>query len=389
MLSIKVELETVTPLFLGGAEPRSSPPELRVASVRVALRYWLRALLGGVMGDVDLNMLKSAEEFVFGSTEAGASSVKILLKCNGLDTEKYQKRKAIRRANGQFAPEGTDYLFWALAETGKKERGNWQPGRRYIVPGTKFTLTMKPRLGAPNAQDAWWRACVALWLLTQLGALGSRSRRGAGSLRVLNEPAQTDLPPFKSPATAEELRGQLRVGLAQIRESLSATAKPRIPSQFDILAPELCTIWVLTDQVPWSTWQQALDGIGGRMRDFRNRREPDHDRMRNWMEQGVTPPTVERAVFGLPLPFRYSRRGPFDVVQGNQHDRRSSPLWLRVTKLACGQYVGVATLFKSAFLASGESLQLRRGKRTTAPPSDYSLIEEFIADFPTHLEVKL
>jgi CRISPR-associated protein Cmr1 len=42
MLPLTVELETVTPLFLGGAEPRGSPPELRAASVRGALRYWLR-----------------------------------------------------------------------------------------------------------------------------------------------------------------------------------------------------------------------------------------------------------------------------------------------------------------------------------------------------------
>jgi CRISPR-associated protein Cmr1 len=125
------------------------------------------------------------------------------------------------------------------------------------------------------------------------------------------------------------------------------------------------------------------------MRDFRSRRKPDYDTMHDWMRRGTTPPTVERAAFGLPLPFRYSRGGPFDVVQGSQHDRRSSPLWLRVTKLASGQYVGVATLFKSAFLAERESLQLQRGRRTTAPPADYSLIEEFIADFPMCLEVKL
>jgi CRISPR-associated protein Cmr1 len=387
MLPLTVELETVTPLFLGGAEPRGSPPELRAASVRGALRYWLRALLGGVMGDGDLSALRAVEDFVFGSTETGASAVVLTLKHNGLETAEFRKRRAIREG-GQFKPEGADYLFWSMSEMGRRERGTWQPARQYIMPGARFTLTMKPRLGAPNAEDAWWRASAALWLLTQLGALGSRSRRGAGSLCATAEPGQADLPPFKPPATVRDLQVHLEAGLHQIRESLVTTGKLRITPRFDVLAPGVCKVWVLADAESWSTWLQALDGIGGRMRDFRSRRKPDYDTMRNWMRRGPTPPTVERAAFGLPLPFRYSR-GPFDVVQGSLHDRRSSPLWLRVTKLTSGQYVGVATLFKSAFLAERESLQLQRGRRTTAPPEDYSLIEEFIDDFPTCLEVKL
>jgi len=388
MPQLTVELETVTPLFLGGAEPRGSPPELRVASLRGALRYWLRALLGGV-GDGNLSTLKAAENKVFGSTESGASPIIFMLKHNSLNTKEFRKRRAIRE-DGQFKPEGADYLFWSMAETGRRERDNWQSARQYIMPGTKFTVTMKPRLGAaPHASNAWWRAGAALWLLAQLGALGSRSRRGAGSICVADEPEQLDLPPFKPPATTRALQSQLKDGLGQIRKSIVTTGKPRTPPRFDVLAPGTCRIWVLGDRQPWSTWQQALDSIGGRMRDFRNRRRPDYDTMRDWMRHGATPTTVERAAFGLPLPFRYSRRGPFDVVQGSQHDRRSSPLWLRVTKLTNGRYIGVATLFKSVFLAERESLQLQRARRTTAPPADYSLIEQFIAGFPVHMEVKL
>ncbi|HDQ72525.1 MAG TPA: type III-B CRISPR module RAMP protein Cmr1 [Chloroflexi bacterium] len=388
MPKLELELEAITPLFLGGAEPRGSPPELRAASVRGALRYWLRALLGGTMGDGDLDALRATEDSVFGSTNAGASAIILTLAHNGLETTEFRKRGAIRE-RGQFKPEGADYLLWSMSETGKKERGNWQPARQYIVPGARFTMAMRPRLGAPGAEDAWWRASAALWLLTQLGALGSRSRRGAGSLCVTEEPGQADLPPFKPPPAVRDLQAQLESGLRQIRESLVMTGSVRTPPRFDVLAPGACNVWILADGRPWSTWQQALDGIGGQMRDFRSRRRPDYETMRDWMKRGATPRTVERAAFGLPLPFRYSRGGPFDVVQGSQHDRRSSPLWLRVTKLGNGQHVGVATLFKSAFLAERESLQLQRGRHTTAPPEDCSLIEEFIASFPTHLEVKL
>lgn len=42
--TLTVTLETVTPLFLGGADPRGAP-ELRAPAFRGALRYWLRATL--------------------------------------------------------------------------------------------------------------------------------------------------------------------------------------------------------------------------------------------------------------------------------------------------------------------------------------------------------
>ncbi len=47
MFQLSVTLETVTPLFLGGADPRGAP-DLRSSAFRGALRYWLRAALGMV-----------------------------------------------------------------------------------------------------------------------------------------------------------------------------------------------------------------------------------------------------------------------------------------------------------------------------------------------------
>ncbi len=50
MQRLEVTLQTITPLFMGGSDPRREP-ELRAASVRGALRFWLRALLSGALGD--------------------------------------------------------------------------------------------------------------------------------------------------------------------------------------------------------------------------------------------------------------------------------------------------------------------------------------------------
>lgn len=49
-MEIKLSLQTVTPLFLGGSNPKGEP-ELRAPSFRGVMRFWLRALLGGILGD--------------------------------------------------------------------------------------------------------------------------------------------------------------------------------------------------------------------------------------------------------------------------------------------------------------------------------------------------
>ena len=46
--TIDLELEAVTPLWIGGA---SYQPELRPSSMRGCLRFWLRAMLGGALGE--------------------------------------------------------------------------------------------------------------------------------------------------------------------------------------------------------------------------------------------------------------------------------------------------------------------------------------------------
>ena len=48
MQEVTFTLQTITPLFLAGAEQDSA--ELRAPSFRGAMRYWLRALVGSKYG---------------------------------------------------------------------------------------------------------------------------------------------------------------------------------------------------------------------------------------------------------------------------------------------------------------------------------------------------
>ena len=122
--TLTVTLETVTPLFLGGADPRGTP-ELRAPAFRGALRYWLRAMLGGAVGDTteNLHKLHACESAVFGSTDektGGASAVTIRLRTAAQPTSKiYEKQKPVF-FNNRRQPTGRDYLYWSMGESGSQ-----------------------------------------------------------------------------------------------------------------------------------------------------------------------------------------------------------------------------------------------------------------------------
>ncbi len=402
MRSFDTTMEVITPLFLGGADPRGKP-ELRPASFRGALRFWWRAVFGGAIGE-DLDAMRSAETAVFGSNEKGSSLVVRLAPVGSVSSEDFTKHRAIRRPGAHPQPTGRDYLFWSMASTGRRERGNYQPPHQYITPGARFKLRLQARPGAPNGEVALQEATAALWLLVHLGALGSRSRRCAGSLVVASEPTplSSDLPlVFSVPEDPRQLKTQLEEGLHNIIDALGArhtqNRHSALPA-FDVLRAGNCRIWVVSGRRAWRDGADAVEAMGAALRDFRsaeNAGRADHNAVLEWFEHRRRPTTIQRTAFGLPIPFRYSRGGPSDTIQAGAHDgamwdRRASPLCMRVSRLAGGGHIGVIVLFKSAFLATGGELKLRNKGWMTDPPPDYSFVERFVTgQFPHRWEVQL
>jgi CRISPR-associated protein Cmr1 len=104
-VNVELSLETVTPIFLGRADQQ---PELRPASFRGALRYWYRALVGGVVGS-DLHALRVAESKVFGDTE-GSSPVRLRLRDTMIRECTFDLDKDSR---GRQLRNGHTYLFYS------------------------------------------------------------------------------------------------------------------------------------------------------------------------------------------------------------------------------------------------------------------------------------
>jgi CRISPR-associated protein Cmr1 len=342
--SLVVTLETVTPLFLAGAEPRGAP-ELRPPSFRGALRYWLRAALGGVLGD-DIAAVRAAEAAVFGSTEeglGGAGAVTVRIRRSGpLPTAQY--------ARGGIT--GRDYLYWSMAPSGRPEHGNYLGPKQYWPEKSAFDLILLPRPGAPNQGEALDRAIAALWLLVQLGGVGSRSRRTAGSLTVRGEAAYAGLPFRLRGTTAAAVAEELGEGLRRVRalcaEAAGGRPPPALtpPTSFDILHPATCQIWVFG---PWPSADAAVEALGDRLRDARSKL-----------------PLERRAAFGLPM----------QRVEMHGADRRASPLWLTVTPVG-GGWAGIATLFRSVVLPLDAALAVDGAPRPA--PADTRDVEAALA----------
>ncbi|WP_298009605.1 MULTISPECIES: type III-B CRISPR module RAMP protein Cmr1 [Anaerolinea] len=209
---VRVQLETVTPLFLGGADPRGEP-ELRPPAFRGAMRYWFRAALGGVIGDKNMEGLRKLEREVFGDAEYG-SPIAIQVRQKPLEFKEFP-----------ILPHKTP--------SGKRWAFN---------PGQRFEVILQTT--RPVDLLVWVNACMAFNLAIWLGGLGLRSRRGAGSLRIVSSTDLSLIPVF--PDDIEKIQRLMRViirsalergkSLAQAYSVPVASSLPSAPTDFPCAA---------------------------------------------------------------------------------------------------------------------------------------------------------
>jgi CRISPR-associated protein Cmr1 len=378
MIIVRVPLGIVTPLFLGGSEPRGAP-ELRPASFRGALRYWLRTLLGAHLGDSALDGLRKEETKVFGDASQDSGSPVIVRVSTPPQPEHFG-------APGP-ANMGLRYLFFSMGQRERDPRTGqtittW---RDCFAAGSTFELILQTRSPgwSEDQEITFKRALAALWLLVRLGGLGARSRRGAGSLRAIAQPAgwPEKLPPLPvQAATPAALKAELEKCLRNLRDATGLLTDGRVhtPSAFDVLHPAACDIRVL--EKTWPTWENALEAVGAAFQGFRNRYQPDYSNVKDVVggrSQRLEP--VHRAAFGLPIVFYFRSLGAQGMLEGAEHDRRASPLLFKAVQLADGQYTVVLTVFRATLLDSSERLRLRlRGRPAFAATPSLDLVDEFL-----------
>jgi CRISPR-associated protein Cmr1 len=361
MPSITFDLETVTPLFLAGADQTTA--ELRPPAFRGALRYWFRAIAGANYWN-DINTLKSLESMILGdSGNHGGSKITIrLINCPTPEELNPRSVSMTQDRARERDGSGIGYLLFSMRMQKRKAIGVSKPAQ--------FSIKFSTRPN-PENQDIKNLIVVAncFCLAVNLGGFGSRERRGAGSLRILR--VSSDIQGFSQDKQREEIplttigsvrqvdefaksfKNQILRAQAKTSENLGFNLKslPRFRQEelpdLEIFRKATASIYLLKDA--FESWREALDYIGREYADYRS---------------GIH--LRERAVFGLPL------------RSVDMNARRPSPLRIKIIHPSNDGYYCLLIRMKARF-PSDSRVQIRN--------CQFQLVDDFIGSFDDTIQV--
>lgn len=371
---LEATLRVVTPMFLGGAKP-DDRAELRVPPIKAALRFWWRTIRWREIrsaqphNSLAIAELRRQEAALFGSADGGQS--RMLLRIKRYGTVKVADKGSVLE-NVANRP-GARYLGYGVmaAQTG-------QLTRSCVIRNAEFTLEVRSRRSINH------EVLDALKLLGLLGGLGSKARKGYGSLTLMRLVVGNTM--WEAPATDDSY-------VRELRSLLSPAATLSDEPPFSAFSKESRVCLLLDGNDPLT----VLDTYGLQMQRYRswgrngrvnnNRSEENFESDHGWAK-GTRPRDFhpERAVFGLPHNYG---QGPNLQVTAESYDRRASPLWFHVHDYgsrANPRYAGVATVLRAEFLPDGEPINAG-GTSVTANP-EYGVIDRFLDGCVGHREAK-
>ncbi len=382
---IRVGYGLVTPAFIAGAKP-TSKAELRIPSIKGALRFWWRACAG----INNVKDLRQREAQLFGSASGGQSRLRIAwakepirwVWDKGTTLEKWNKRGR--------SLYGTAYLGYGVINAQKQEL------TRPCIRSCSLSLDMRlvhdrnsyAQSGAAELAGLV-RSIMALGLL---GGIGSKSRKGFGSL-VLEELTIEG-------ATGDLLTSELCRNLSLIKVGgRSATWTWQPPVNVGQLAGRIRALYPpssvtregkspplpeWTALSPYSSHHlvpmqrggaiEAVDTIGAELVRYRSwgkngkildgqPREGNFKDDHDLAKDTITGRHPRRVVFGLPHNYprdKFTVSGPNGGRQ--RIDRRASPLLLHVHWLG-DKPVIVVSFLPARFLPRGrERLTVERNR---------------------------
>ncbi len=225
------KLKTTTALFMHGADP-DNEAELRPPAIKGIMRYWFRALAGA---DYPIEQLRNMEEKLFGVADANTGS-----------------RLVVRVGQPLVSKQGDKFDLLP-----HKDRPGERSSKSAIPANKVFEITIqaRPATDPAGVEKRLEVASWVLWLAVHLGGFGQRSRRGAGSLELLEmTPPLEYAPAIRLYPHIQALADDLETGLSEARrvlhewQTLPAVAPtfsdPEI-ADFPVLSSNYCRIQVL------------------------------------------------------------------------------------------------------------------------------------------------
>lgn len=277
-------LELTAPAFLAGADQYGPAAredcDLRPATLRGHLRWWWRTMHAGFL---DVRVLRALEAAVWGDTHA-SGAVRILVENTGVPADRrvspYDKRSKAnfdeKRKNSRYGIVGADsrkttqglwYASYGMDESGRNGRrqrhvleppASWR--LRLIARPTRFYVDRadaadpeKCGCGRPlTAEQSLEQALAAVWLLCRFGAVGSKARKGFGSVAA---PGLDGWTVEKCRETGRRLRETLELsGDFDVKRGLPASLHCML-DPIDV-AFSWANVWDILDQIGFA--YQAL-----------------------------------------------------------------------------------------------------------------------------------
>ncbi|MDY6993165.1 MAG: type III-B CRISPR module RAMP protein Cmr1 [Pseudomonadota bacterium] len=380
---LEATYQIVTPMFIGDAEQKAI--DLRPPSVKGALRFWWRALnwrdfVNRYSDKAQaLQALHNEEAKLFGiaahqdvARSNGQGQFLLTLTPTHLSTLQPSSLPALKNKEGQ------SYLLGQGLCSHDKRTGHHQYLRSALKADQKFTVKLCSRTNAHHRSLA-----EALLLFGLLGGLGSRSRRGLGSVAIQS---LTGCDNCQVPNNEEEYKTTLKSLLRSLPADLPPFTAFSEYTRVDI------------SQTGRDAWN-LLEDVGKKMNDYRSYRKArnfptDHDLAAD-VVQGISVSThPQRVVFGLPHNYFFTslQGAKVDVQPGTSLDRsrRASPLFIHIhTFPKSRDYLAVQTLLPTEFLPSHECIEFKgkwKGKtfKDKVPVNvDWNVIENFMDRFGT------
>lgn len=355
--SFTVELKTITPMFGGSATNREVNEKypVRAASVRGHLRFWWRATAGA--GYENAEKLFEAESAIWGRMPQPL----IDPHAHGKVRIEVLKQQASLAAIPQLGKD-LDYAIFPFKEQQGKN-GKPPISAAKSLAQVEFTL----RITCPTHFFAEVQTALHAWVL--FGGIGSRTRRGCGSLAFAKDTPVFPSAPMTSPDLLTTLPNEIFVG------------QPQKDAQ---------RAWAKAVAIYKNFRQQRNPGSGNRPG---RSHWPESDSIRRFtptrnFQHAPVHPVISgfpRADLGLPIIFHfqkqreYIRPEPEDhTLQGakEKHERFASPVITKAMVTPDG-FVPVIMILNAPHVWEGHGVKFRDGTELTRLQLELTQKERF------------
>ncbi len=349
MLRLKLNCEIITPMFMFGAD--SKTPELRPTEFKGMMRWWWRA----IKAEDNIEKLKKEESEIFGGSSEKHGKSKVIIRVYPQPNNDFLGRNLkndysfnwnfdfkIKQLVGSNA--GIGYILYSTVLPNKE--------KSYIKPGLNFYIEI-----SSFDENAFKQALASLWVSIYLGGFGTRARRGAGNITIVNSTGNTYgiefIPNFNN---TTGLRNWIENNLKEIKKIINQS---KGTTEYTNLKNALIQFFE-----PKNSWEDALNFIGEKFKNFRDK---------NKNEIFKTP------AFGMPIMHeKFSVRIVPYKNNKRVSERWASPLILKIIKSNNDLYFPIIIKLSSGGVNSiGKEKKRKKDKKEEKWILDNNKIKKF------------